>query len=77
MTIYRFLHFKNVNTGMTPAGDIYMTSSSFHTENCWIYFGKQPISHDPYLCMSSAFAEYLSAGLTGGARRPPGASGPL
>lgn len=28
------LHFKNVKTGMTPEGAMYMTSSSFHTENC-------------------------------------------
>ena len=62
---------------MTPAGEMYMTSSSFQTENCWMYFGRQPISHAPYRCMSSAFAAYLSAGLIGGTRRPVVASGSL
>lgn len=29
-----FLHLRNENTGITPEGEMYMTSSSFHTENC-------------------------------------------
>ena len=42
-----------------------------------MYLGRQPINHDPYRCISSAFAAYLSAGLTKGAWSPPGASGSL
>jgi hypothetical protein len=41
------LHFRNENTGMTPEGEIYITNSSFQTENCCTYFGRQPISHAP------------------------------
>src|SRR4051794_17955614 len=44
-----------------------MVNSSFHTENCWTYFGRQPMIQAPYLCMSSALDWYLSAGLTRGA----------
>jgi hypothetical protein len=62
---------------MTPDGGMYMTNSSFQTENCWMYFGRQLISQEPYRCISSAFAAYLSAGLIGGARSPPGESGSL
>lgn len=32
---------------------------------------------EPYRCISSAFAAYLSAGLIGGTRSPPGLSGSL
>lgn len=71
----KVLHFKKVKTGMTPAGEMYMTSSSFHTENCWMYFGRQPISHAPYLCMLSAWLAYLSAGLIIGALSPSVESG--
>ena len=35
------------------------------------------MSHEPYRCISSAFATYLSAGLIGGTLRPPGLSGSL
>lgn len=48
-----------------------MVNSSFQTENCWMYFGRQPMSHEPYLCRSSALDWYLSAGLTRGALRVP------
>lgn len=48
-----------------------MVNSSFQTENCWIYLGRQPMSHDPYLWRSSALDWYLSAGLTRGALSVP------
>lgn len=48
-----------------------MVNSSFHTENCWTYLGKQPISQEPYLWRLSALDWYLSAGLTMGASRVP------
>jgi hypothetical protein len=35
------------------------------------------MSQEPYRCRSSAFAAYLSAGLIGGTRSPPGLSGSL
>lgn len=40
-------HFKKENTGMTPGGEMYTVSSSFQTENCCMYFGRQPINHAP------------------------------
>jgi len=53
-----------------------MVNSSFQTENCWIYLGRQLISQAPYLCIASALEAYLSAGLTGGTwTRPSGACG--
>src|SRR4051812_10728230 len=51
-----------------------MVNSSFQTENCWMYLGRQPMSQEPYLCKLSALDWYLSAGLTGGAWRVPTAS---
>ena len=48
-----------------------MVSSSFHTLNCCTHLGRQPISHAPYRCMSSALLAYLSAGSTSGAFSPP------
>jgi hypothetical protein len=49
-----------------------MVNSSFHTEICCTYFGKQPMIHEPYLCIFSALDWYLSAGLTRGTSRTRG-----
>lgn len=43
-----------------------MVNSSFHTENCWTYLGREAMTQAPYLCMPSALDWYLSAGLTSG-----------
>ena len=51
-----------------------MVNSSFQTENCWMYLGRHPMSHDPYLWRLSALDWYLSAGLTKAAFRTPWAS---
>lgn len=51
-----------------------MTSSSFHTVNCWTYLGRQDMTYWPYWCRASALSWYLSAGLTMGARRAPSAA---
>lgn len=32
---------------MTPDGQMWMVSSSFQTENCWTYLGRQPITQVP------------------------------
>lgn len=64
-------YLRKVNTGMTPAGGIYMVSSSFQTENCWMYLGRQDNRYWPYAWRLVAFSAYLSAGLTRGTLRAP------
>ena len=48
-----------------------MHSSSFQTENCWMYLGRQDIRYWPYLWRVSACGRYLSALFMTGARNSP------
>ena len=59
-------------TGMTPEGGIWMVSSSFQTENCWMNLGRQEIRYRPYSWRLAAFSSYLSVGfMTGAWSLPP------